>query len=78
MASSHWETTGEFKLGTSASFCFQPTFGLLDDNGVEEAFPSDCGHDVSGQLSQLASQQLSHPLSVLRQPLLLQHLSRRE
>lgn len=52
-----------------------PTFCLLDDDGVEEAFPSDCCHNVSGQFSQLASQQLSHPLCVLRKPLLLQHLS---
>lgn len=61
---------------TSAPVYFvQPTFCLLDDDGVEEAFPSDCCHDVSGQFPQLVSEQLSHPLCVLRQPLLLQHLS---
>lgn len=50
------------------------TFGLFDDDCVEEAFPSDCCHDVFGQFGQLAPQQLSHPLSVLCQLLLLQHL----
>lgn len=67
MATSHWDTVMVYFV--------QPTFCLLDDDGVEEAFPSDCCHDVSGQFSQLASQQLSHSLCVLRQPLLLQHLS---
>lgn len=66
----------EYLTSRSAPVNFvQPTFCLLDDDGVEEAFPSDCCHDVSGQFSQLASQQLSHPLCVLRQPLLLQYLS---
>lgn len=50
------------------------TFGLLDDDCVEEAFPSHRGHDVFGQFVQLSSQQLSHPLSVFCKFLLLQHL----
>lgn len=50
------------------------TFGLFDDDCIEEAFPSDCCHNVFGQFSQLAPQQLSHPLSILCQLLLLHHL----
>lgn len=50
------------------------TFGLFDDDCVEEAFPSDCCHDVFGQFAQLAPQQLSHLLRVLCQLLLLKHL----
>lgn len=54
------------------------TFGLLDDDCIEEAFPSDCCHNVFGQFSQLGPEKLSHPLSVLRQLLLLKHLHIRQ
>lgn len=52
------------------------TFSLFNDDGIEEAFPSHCCHNVFGQFPELRSQQLPHPLGILCQILLFQHLQK--